>query len=65
MTKKKQEMISKIVLRLGIARSYLAEELGADVFRKVGTDQRSSEMRCILVSTTLRDRIIKILSEKL
>ena len=65
MKQKKREAIAEISMWLAIATAYSPLELGVDVFRRTGTEERSAKMRAILISTDMRDQIIKLLCERL
>jgi hypothetical protein len=65
MKQKKREELAEIILRLGRAKAYTPEDLGVEMFRRTGTDERSATVRCILVSTKLRDRLMQLLARRL
>lgn len=65
MKKKKREEIVEVLARLAMAKPYAPADLGADVFRRTGTQERTADMRCILVSTDLRNQLITLLGERL
>jgi hypothetical protein len=65
MKQSKRFGIAEVIIRLGRAKSYSPSDMGVDMFRRTDTDERSTDMKCILVSTTLRDQIIKLLAERL
>jgi hypothetical protein len=65
MKKKKRDEIVELALLLGRVKTYEPADLGADLFRKISGVASGPELRCILVSTRTRDRIIKLLCERL
>jgi len=65
MKQKKREEIARTIVRLGVVKTYGPADLGVTRFRKVTGVLTAPETRCILVSTEMRDKIIKLLGERL